>query len=57
MKENKLKLNEEKKELIKFRNEKLPIIETVDSKGHRFEASEKGRYLGVIIDWELVYQN
>ena len=40
-----------------FRNEKLPIIETVDFKGHRLEASEKRRYLGVIIDRELTYQN
>ena len=40
-----------------FRNEKLPIIETVDFKGHRLEASEKCRYLGVIIDRRLTYQN
>ena len=40
-----------------FRNEKLPIIETFDFKGHRLEASEKCRYLGVIIDTELTYQN
>ena len=40
-----------------FRNEKLPIIETVDFKGHRLEASEKCRYLGVIIDRELTYKN
>ena len=40
-----------------FRNEKLPIIETIDFKRHRLEASEKCRYLGVIIDRELTYQN
>ena len=47
----------EKTELMVFRNEKLPIIETVDFKGHRLEASEKCRYLGVLIDRELTYQN
>ena len=46
-----------KTELMVFRNEKLPIIETVDFKGHRLEASEKCRYLGVIVDRELTYQN
>ena len=40
-----------------FRNEKLPILETVDFKGHRLEASEKCRHLGVIFDRELTYQN
>ena len=40
-----------------FRNEKLPIIDTVDFKGHRLEASEKCRNIGVIIDRELTYQN
>ena len=54
---NRLTLNEEKTELIVFRIEKLQIIETVDFKGHRLEASEKCRYLGVIIDRELTYQN
>ena len=57
MKQNRLTLNEKKTELMVFRNEKLPIIETVDLKGHRLEASEKCRYLGVIIDRELTYQN
>ena len=57
MKQNRLTLNEEKTELTVFRNEKLPIIETVDFKGHRLETSEKFRYLGVIIDRELTYQN
>ena len=46
-----------KTELMVLRNEKLPIIETVDFNGHRLEASEKSRYLGVIIDSELTYQN
>ena len=41
LKQNRLTLNEEKKELIVFKNEKLPLLETVDSKGHRLEASEK----------------
>ena len=36
---------------------KMPIIETVDIKGHRLEASEKFGYLGVIIDREGTYQN
>ena len=40
-----------------FRNEKLAIIETVDFKGYRLEISEKCRFLGVIIDGELTYQN
>ena len=40
-----------------FRNAKLPIIETVDFNGHRLQASEKCRYLGVIIDRELTCQN
>ena len=57
MKQNRLTLNEGKTELMVFRNEKMPIIETVDFKGHRLEASEKFRYLGVIIDRELTYQN
>ena len=57
MKQNRLTLNEEKTELMVFRNEKLPVIETVDFKGHRLEASEKSRYLGVIFYWELTYQN
>ena len=57
MNQNRLTLNEEKTELIVFRNEKLPIIETVHFKGHRLGASEKCRYLGVIIDRELTYQN
>ena len=57
MKQNRLTLNEKKTELMVFRNEKLPIIETVDFKGHRLEASEKCRYLGVIIDRELTYRN
>ena len=57
MKQNRLTLNEEKKELMVFRNEKLPIFETVDFKGHRLEASEKCRYLSVKIDRELIYQN
>ena len=57
MKQNRLTLNEKKTELMVLRNEKLPIIETVDFKGHRLEASEKCRYLGVIIDRELTYQN
>ena len=57
MKQNRLTLNEKKTELMVFRNEKLPIIETVDFKGHRLEASEKCRYLGVIIDRKLTYQN
>ena len=57
MKQNRLTLNEEKMEIMVFRNEKLPIIEPVNFKGHRLEASEKGRYLGVIIDRELTYQN
>ena len=57
MKQNRLTLNEKKTELMVFRKEKLPIIETVDFKGHRLEASEKCRYLGVIIDRELTYQN
>ena len=57
MKQSRLTLNEEKTELMVFMNEKLPIIETVDFKGHRLEASEKCRYLGVIIDRELTYQN
>ena len=35
----------------------MPIIETIDSKGHRMEASEKCRYLVVIFDRELTYQN
>ena len=53
MKQNRLTSNEEKTELIVFRSEKLPIIETVYFKGHRLEVSEKCRYLGVIIDREL----
>ena len=57
MKQNRLTLNEDKTELMVSRNEKLPIIETVDFKGHRLEASEKCRYFGVIIDRELTYQN
>ena len=57
MKQNRLTLNEEKTQLMVFRNKKLPIIETVDFKGHRLEASEKRRYLGVIIDRELTSQN
>ena len=57
LKQNRLTLNDEKTELIVFRKKKLPIIETVDFKGHRLEASEKWRYLGVIIDRELTYQN
>ena len=57
MKQNRLTLNEKKTELMVFRNGKLPIIETVDFKGNRLEASEKCRYLGVIIDRELTYQN
>ena len=57
MKQNSLTLNEEQTELMLFRNEKLPIIETVDFKGHPLEASEKCRYLGVVIDRELTYQN
>ena len=57
MKQNRLTLNEEKMELMVFRNEKLPIIETVDFKGHRVEASDKSNFLGVIIDRELTYQN
>ena len=38
MKQNRLTLNEEKTELLVFWNEKLPITETVDFKGHRLEA-------------------
>ena len=57
MKQNKLTLNQEKLELIVFRNAKLTIIETVDFKGHRLQASEKCRYLGVIFDREMPYQN
>ena len=57
MKQNRLTSNEENKELMVFRKEKLPIIETVDFKGYRLEASEKCTYLGVIIDRELTYQN
>ena len=57
MKQNRLTLNEEKTELMVFRKKKLPIIETVDFKGHRLKASEKFRYLGVIIDRGLTYQN
>ena len=57
MKQNMLILNEEKMELMVFRNEKLPIIDTVDFKEHRLEASEKCRYLCVIINRELTYQN
>ena len=56
MKQKRLILDEEKTELRVFRNEKLPIIETVDFKGHRMELSEKCRHLGVIIDRELTYQ-
>ena len=44
-------------ELMVVRKEKLPIIEIVNFKGHRLEASEKCRYLGLIIDRELTYQN
>ena len=43
MKQNRLILNEEKTELMVFRNEKLPINDTVDFKEHRLEASEKCR--------------
>ena len=57
MKQNRLTLNEEKTEVVVFRNRKFPIIETVDFKGHRLEVSEKCSYLGVIIDRELTYQN
>ena len=57
MKQNRLTLNEAKMELMVFRNEKLPIIEPVNFKGHRLDASEKGRYVGVIIDRELTYKN
>ena len=52
--QNRLTLNEEKTELMVSRNEKLRIIETVDFKGHRLEASEKCRYLGVIIEINLI---
>ena len=55
LKQNRLTLNEEKTKLIVFRNEKLPVIETVDFRGHRLEASEKCRYLGIIIDREVTY--
>ena len=57
MKQNRLTLNEEKTEIMVLRNEKLHIIETVDFNGQRSEASEKCRYLGVIIDREMTYQN
>ena len=57
MKQNRLTLKKETTELMVFRNEKLPIFETVDNMGHRLEASEKCRYLGVIIDREMTYQN
>ena len=57
MKQNKFTLNEEKTELVLFRNEKLTVIETVNFRRHRLEASEKCRCLGVIIDGELTYQN
>ena len=53
MKQNRLTLNEETTDLMVIWTEKLPINETVDFKGHRLEASEKCRYLGVIIDREL----
>ena len=36
---------------------KLPIIATVNFKVNQLEAFEKSRYLGVIIDRELTYQN
>ena len=57
MKQNRLILNEKKTELMVFRNEKLPIIKTVDFKGHQLEPSEKCKDLGVITDRELIYQN
>ena len=41
MNQNMLTLKEEKTEFMVFRNEKLPIIETVVFKGHRLEAYEK----------------
>ena len=45
LKKNRLILNEEKTELMVFWNEKLPITETVDFKGHLLESSQKCRYL------------
>ena len=57
MKQNRLTLNKEKTELMVFRNEKLSIIQNVNFKGHRLEASGKCIYLGVIFDKEQTYQN
>ena len=49
IKQNRLTLNEEKTKLMVFRKEKLPIIETVDFKGHRLEESEKKNQLNKVI--------
>ena len=57
MKQNSPTLNEKKTKLMVFRNEYLPIIKTVNFRGHRLAASEKCRYLRVIIDRELTYKN
>ena len=57
MKQNKLILIEGKTEVMVFKNEKLSTINCVEFKNHSLKPTDGCRYLGVILDKELTYQN
>ena len=57
MKENKLTLNEGKTEIMVFKNEKLLTVTCVEFNRHSLKPTDECRYLGVILDKELTYQN
>ena len=56
MKQNKLTLNKGKTERMVFRNEKLPTVNFVEFNSHLLKPTDECRYLGVIFDKQLTYQ-
>ena len=56
MKQNKLTLNEGKREIMVFKSEKLPTVNCVEFNSHSLKPTDECRYLGVILEKELTYQ-
>ena len=56
VKQNKLTLKEGKTETMVCKNERSPTVTCVEFKSHSLEPTDKCRYIGVILDKELTYQ-
>ena len=51
-KQNKLNLNEGKKEIMVIKKKKLPTVSCIEFKSHYLKQTDECRYLGFILDKE-----